>query len=170
MPEHNLEAFDIFQHFIYTGSVFSAHRDDATEDASWDDEYIRFERCWELGEKLMSTNFKDAIVDALIDKITSEEQYPTGLQGVVYRSLRKDSAIRKLFVDISIWGWDHDTMKALQREEDNNAEFLCDLAIKLHKLHTLGPDEGGSAPYLEDNTCVYHEHVAEDKPCYKTMF
>lgn len=168
LPEHNVEAFNIFQHFLYTGSIFSAREGDVTKtDTLRDREYSRFERCWKLGEQLMSTTFKDAITDALIAKVVSEDSYPAELYDSVYSALSSTSAIRKLFVDIAVWGWSHETVCALRDAESKHVDFLCDVAIKLHWYKTWGSSE---APYLSEDTCIYHEHVAENKPCYKTMF
>jgi len=44
---------------------------------------------------------------------------------------------------------------------------MVDLALALTKVKVNGREK--IAPY-ETDTCTYHEHEAEGKPCYKTMF
>lgn len=77
--------------------------------------------------------------------------------------------MRELVVDVAVWSWRHENL--LKREEGAfSKDFLHDVAITLHKLRR--EDIGGweDAPFSSGSTCIYHDHVAESEPCFKTMF
>lgn len=172
LTEHDAATFALFRDFIYTGSIFTTgedHGDDAAP--NWDNEYVRFQKCWQLGEKLMSTSFKDAVTDALICKMVDEEQYPTALHEVIYTELNPRSAVRRLFVDVAIWGWSQREMVAYVDKEDKNVEFIGDVAVKLHSPNYRGCSASSfNVPFRSENTCHYHDHAADGKPCYRKMF
>lgn len=171
-----LEAFEVFARFLYTGSIFTAKErdpDDAFEDGeSGDEEYVLIFRCWLVGETLVSTTFKDAVTDALISKIVCSDWHPTGLDEHFYPASKDTSTIRKLLIDIARWYWkEEDHVEFLKRKADR-LDFYDALLLAYRDAFAAGKSggPGKSAPFEEEDVCVYHEHVAEGTPCYKTMF
>ncbi|KAH9826006.1 hypothetical protein Tdes44962_MAKER03789 [Teratosphaeria destructans] len=76
MPEDDPASFELFAGFVYTGRVFSnapssaaGVRAKSKEQEHDAEEFERLAHAWALGEKLMSTTFKDAVTDATINKI-----------------------------------------------------------------------------------------------------
>lgn len=163
LPEETAERFRVFAKFLYTGKIFSRKEGDkpsAKEDWEWD----RLSGCWRLGDKLGSTSFQDAIVDAINHKIESTKSCPTQLHQGAYRDTATSNSLRRLAVDIAVWNWEAMIAEAKQGPWDT---FFLDLAVRLHGLDDS--ERNATAPFLGD-TCKYHEHVAAKKPCYKTMF
>lgn len=68
LPVHSPAAFRMFLAFLYTGHVHSIFTSDSPSDGD-NQEWNYLEEAWLLGEHLMSTSFKDAIVDTIVLKL-----------------------------------------------------------------------------------------------------
>lgn len=166
LPQHNPESFSIFTQYLYDGQIYSAKDDEddrVTAGADW--EWLRLLEAWRLGDSLLAPSFNDAIVDVVIAKIHQSYRYPIGMVKHTHYFGGKSAGLRRLSLDIAIWVWedeDYDTQL-----NDVPHEFLVDLAEALGKTREAG--RKGEDP-LENAGCRYHDHVAEGKPCYETMF
>lgn len=172
LPEHDVEAFEIWKHFVYSGAVFSQGQDDVSEEYEqgvFDGEYDRLTNCWVLGEMLGSTSFKDAITDALVSKKTSEEMHPIDLHETIWPASPRHSGMRQLLLDIAVWEWEAPHVEKLSEGDQASSEFYFCLAQAFFVAKGKDLLEG-MPPYNDEDTCQYHDHVAEGKPCYKTMF
>ena len=173
LPCDEPEIFSIFCRFLYTGQIFSIKDGDykmtpvpEAPNRHRDAEWGRLPDAWILGEKLLSTSFKDATVDAIIAKVVDRNAWPTAMQEDIYPKSSGSSKIRKLLVDIAAWEWTEDSMS--RREQGQEwAQFYFDLSTTLIKINREGTKR--EAPYKGEDTCIYHEH-GEEQPCYKTMF
>ena len=81
LPEDNPEHFKIFSGFLYTGQVHSSKEGDfksaeSSGGITMDAEWSRICDLWVLGEKLLSSSFKDACTDAFLAKIYEKGNYP----------------------------------------------------------------------------------------------
>ena len=173
LVDHDREGFEIFYQFLYTGHIFSSKdgdyqkiKDNPTHTHT-DTEWSRLRDAWVLGGKLMSTSFKDAIVDALISKINTTNRFPTTLHEDIYPKSTKQSRMRKLLVELTIWSW-HPGDLTTRIFRVDSAEFFFDLVVAMASIKQT--DRQGESPYKGEDTCLYHEHEAEGKVCYKTMF
>ena len=93
--------------------------------------------------------------------------YPTGMHIDIYAAGSPRSAIRKLLVDFLVWALTADTIENEGYDADA-AEYYYDCFVAKSKL--TGDPNSDEAPFKQGDPCHYHEHVAENKPCYKTMF
>ena len=172
LPECEPEVFKIFLNFIHSGKFYSSKEGDYQENqtdprSGFDSEFTRLAYCWVRGESLMSTVFRDAATDALVQKALHDRRWPNDLQYRFYPRSATPNAMSRLLVDMAVWKW---RKEAAQNSRDRHAEcheFLGDLALRLFDLSA--EDRKGPAPFTK-NDCTYHEHVKEDKPCYKTIF
>lgn len=96
----------IFVGFLYTGLIYSEKAGDKT--AYPDAEKGRLRDLWALGEKLLAVEFKDAVIDALEERIRSTNACPTDLCKTVYSRSASPSGMRRLYVDIATWGFGSD--------------------------------------------------------------
>lgn len=176
LPDANPEMFNIFRHFVRCGQIHSSQDDDFelakgananNGDREYTDrEWGRLVGSWLLGEKLESCSFKDAVVDATIDKVLKDDCYAAYIQDDIYPKSTTKSAIRRLIVDVAIWNHDSGVMNR-QGYREHLGRFYFDLGRAMHALKRQGlPD---SAPYKSHDPCKYHEHDQEGKSCYKTM-
>lgn len=165
LEEQDPEIFQIFQHFIYSGCICSNKNGDSGPDSevSWDVEWERLGNAWVFGEVILSTSFKDAVVDAIIAKTVTNGRHPTGLQNLIYPVSPSKAGIRTLILDLAVYAWTEDCLE----DPDQPCGFLYDLAIAFLKMKTNGLEK--EAPYESVNTCKYHEH-GEEGTCYKDMF
>lgn len=176
LPVDDPEAFDIFYNFLYTGQIFSCKDGDFKEVkeakdnlnvSHIDSEWARLPNCWILGQKLLSTSFQDATTDAIIAKVVGDRMPAVDLHEIIYPKSSPTSAVRKVLVDMAVWNWPTGTMSR-RRWNGEWAQFFFDVAVAKDRFVT-DKDQGRGPLYAED-TCGYHEHKAEGKPCYKTMF
>lgn len=168
LPEETPDAFEIFEAFMYTGRIFS-HKDDDdhidNDGVTHNREWSRLSATWLLGERLQASALRDAVIDALIDKIAGGS-IPTGLDEDIYKGSVRRSPMKELLVDIAIWDWAPKHLVRLAESVSDTA-YLSEIAIKQALL--LEEGKSPKAPYAQGSTCKYHEH-GDDKPCYKTVF
>lgn len=169
VPEH----FELFANFLYTGQIFSAREGDQSPapdgKRTKNDEWQRLSKAWVFGDKVLSTSFKDAVVDATISNMNTSKYHPLRMHLDVYPSSKKGAKMRQLLVDLAAWGWSEEDIASY--DNDRHAPgFYAELAIVLKRRCMAYSAGGDKAPYEGSTGCHYHEHVAEDKPCYKTMF
>ena len=74
--------------------------------------------------------------------------------------------MRKLLVDIALWDWDTNSLDDIEQANKCH-EFYFDFARRY--LKTSKAELNGISPFT-NRDCTYHEHGAEGKACYKTMF
>lgn len=74
LPDEDPEDFSLFARFNYSGIIHSKREGDADEDG--DGEWVRLADSWILGDKLLATTFKDAIIDSIVQKAVKEGNVP----------------------------------------------------------------------------------------------
>jgi hypothetical protein len=154
---------------LYTGKVYSAIEGEENKPGT-DNVWIRLVNAWILGELLLSGSFKDAVSDAILNKLKTG-RYPTSIFCSAYKYGSANSAFRRLMVDIAVYHWNDDAMSKLHTERDQAAivPFYQSIAVALLQWKQQ-PEiaKNADSPTKVEGTCFYHEHG--DKPCYKTMF
>lgn len=165
--------FSIFALFVHCGKIFSARANDVNvypDGSRRDREWARLARAWVLGDKLQATAFKDAVADAICDKMVLDQRWPITLHQIIYaESTPMARRIRRLCVDIAVTKWNARTLQGTLRD-DAWAEFFEDVAMRLMVMRARkheGLEESRSN--FDQPGCLYHEHVAEGKACWKTM-
>lgn len=169
LSEEDPEIFDIFATFLYEGKIWTSREKDVYRAGSRtrDRECTRLAHCWVLGDKLISQTWKDALSDALVDKLRIEEFYPGYMQRDVYQNGGSNvpQGMQRLLVDIAIWVWDKRSWRrAAEKRFPGN--FFRDVCLR--RAEIKGALGSSTKPWL-DAGCRYHDH-GDDKPCYKTMF
>ncbi|GAB7365950.1 hypothetical protein MBLNU230_g7278t1 [Neophaeotheca triangularis] len=155
------EAFETFARFLYTGKIFTHCTDSSNKNHC---ETHSLKNAWVIGEYLLSTTFKDAVVDTYgISKLALRDMYKT-----VYRISQPTSGIRKLLVAEALYcedkGWS-------LKHHDPAHEFFFDVANAFVANLMEKPNNvlSGQGRY-ESMTCEFHEHVGkEGKVCYKDL-
>jgi hypothetical protein len=165
LPETEVEIFEIYVKWLYTGRVFLAKEGDRDIAGTSSKEWPRWSSCYILGDFLQDFDFKDACIDTCIEAMCDTIQIPHGLPRWIYACSTPTSAHRGLAIDTFINCW---TRATWMEYTSRPAEFFVDV------LRLIGPQlEAGMkrvpvSKYLNSNdTCKYHDHGTE-KPCYKT--
>lgn len=168
LKEDDPDVFEIFYGFIYRGKIYSTKDGDITSDPIKDHEWDRLIDCWVLGEKLLSTSFKDAITDTMIEKSTASKVSAPRMQAKAYSCSVGPCGLRKLLVDMAAWRWGADSLSTAN-QQDNNSSFFYEVAVAMKSLLTTGMSPTTAAPFEKPHTCTYHDH-GTSLLCYKKMF
>ncbi|KAK5131063.1 hypothetical protein LTR08_001349 [Meristemomyces frigidus] len=166
LPEDEVEAFEQFYWFVYTGSLFTIREGDhgvGEDNHPTDKEFGRLAAAWALGNKLQCTPFKDALTDGLIAKGLKERSWPYGIYAAINLTAARSAGIRRFLIDLAALTWSENYFAEM---EFTTTEFLHDLVLALAKARAHGVSK--SKPW-ENAGCRYHEH-GEDKQCYKKVF
>jgi len=122
-PKH----FEAWTKFLYTGRVFFQEQEAdgmpkdlervAAEILTWVDLYS-------LGDFIRDTDFRDALIDALIDWMCVMDKIPLSLSSFVYSHTTNASTHRRFAVDVHVhvWGRKQNPIKV-----EHPAEFLQDV-------------------------------------------
>jgi hypothetical protein len=165
LPETEVEIFEIYVKWLYTGRVFLAKEGDVISSGKGSNEWPRWYFCYALGDFLQDCDFKDACIDTCIEAMCDMAKIPTGLSKWIYPYSTPTSAHRRFVVDTFVncrnrATWTDDVY--------NPAEFLTDVVKPIGPKLKLGLECEPVDEYLDPNyTCKYHDHGPE-KPCYKT--
>jgi len=130
------EPFEMFQRFLYIGRIFS-RKDNSNvklEPDSEDPEWARLWSAWELGQKFLSTTFKDAITNAVYEKIRNDT-YPVHAYERIYPKSSQISGIRKLLAESAVRYWSTEALMAQRGQSEAHHEFFFDLALALSAAH-----------------------------------
>lgn len=157
LPEDDAPSFDIYQLWLYSGSLFTYP--DITSQR--DDEYGVLVRAYLLGQKLMDNDFKDTVIDAIAHKLTTSGAFDIKQTSAVYDNTPKSAPLRRLWLDIYRSQGQEWWLAGELDECDISAEFLLELSRSSLGRTTLFQP---SPAYIRD-LCQYHEHT--DGVCYK---
>jgi len=169
MPDADNEAFGIWVKWLYTALVF-IHKegDEIIKDGVQTNsrEWLRWSKCYALGDFLQDTDFMNALIDVVTEIIEEANAQPVSLPNYIYSHSTENSAHRKLVVDILLRCWDRTAYA--KTVVDQPQEFLYDILVN------MAPHLGTSIQQASDvkallNTadlCEYHDH-GPDQPCYR---
>lgn len=160
------EVFQIYVHWLYRRTL-PLRVDEPGQLGNT--EYVQLAKAYVLGDYLRDTNFKNAVIDAIMDKTVSPLLdgrcwFPVGaVISCIYDNTLESSPARKLLVDV----YTRKGMGAWLREwasvADLPKEFLFDLAVSV-----LDRRPQPAFDIMED-PCKYHEHTSEQKElCHKS--
>ncbi|KAK3614218.1 hypothetical protein LTR56_027396 [Elasticomyces elasticus] len=171
LPEDCPQNFEILFHFLNTGSIFASKEDDISGTSSTscplDLEWGRLTECWALGQKLLSTTYKDAVVDTIIEKMRTSGRFCSNLHEYPCQNSTPSRAFRKLLVDVVVYRWSQKTWAEIGDGLSSFPDFLLDIARAQSKISKKGFPT--TLPWAGDD-CTYHEHMDDGTPCYKTLF
>lgn len=178
LPEESPEAFQVFVTFLDTGVIHLNHFEGAKSDAAQGDdlnedkEWNSIAEVWLLSDRIDSVTLKDAIVDKVISLVRDSGKVPTSLHRPIFKGSVSKSGMRKLLTDIAVYSWFPGTL-ADQPGDPECADYFRDVGVgAMNRMARIIQGQILSlAPYdRQDVECHYHDHDAEGKPCYKTMF
>lgn len=104
LPEEKPKNFENFHSFLYTGKVYSRKLNENKPSENEDLEWSRLSEAWVLSEVLLSSTYKDAVMDTILHKAVTSMKGPETVYLDVYPKSSEDSPIRRLMVDIAVHG------------------------------------------------------------------
>ena len=160
LPDDKATIFTIYHMWLYFGYIFTRSEDEeknassTSSTAEWGllfDSYI-------FGKKIQDSNFKDALMDAIINKINTINEFPDRVQQV-YQNTPQNSPARRLLVEACLY---YDS-EAFTQMAAGNAEYLQDVALAFMNAKKTKRDFTCPA----EESCEYHEHAEGEENCYK---
>lgn len=166
LESHDSETFQVYLHWLYY-HVLPVRVDSPGLDGNA--EYLQLAKAYVLGDMFLDGDFKDAVIDAIIDKSTSKASdgqywYPVGpVIRYIYDNTLHPSKARSLLVDLYTASGHGEWLSDWAQPGDLPKEFLHNLAISLlDKRNYNGVDRPGNS------SCTYHEHGTDGKFCYRS--
>ncbi|KZM24652.1 uncharacterized protein EKO05_0007088 [Ascochyta rabiei] len=173
LPDCDSTSFNIYLNWLYTGRVCITQEGDEKEVIDDDVQTIDYEwenwvMCFKIGDFLQDSDFKDAMIDAAIEKLISENidyvEIPVG----VYTFSQPTSRNRRLAVDLALNVWEEFRFQYVTNR-NYPPEFLTDLITAMGGKLRAGSHMTRTNDFLRDiDTCEYHEHTTIGTPCCKT--
>lgn len=127
LPEHTTFDFQIFVGFLYTGRLFW---DGPCSTRTPSETFVLLERLWIIGQSMLCTSFKDAIVDAAVFTTILTDRYPTKMYKNVYTYARQGSSMTKFLVDVALSQWPKNAISDL-KHNTRYSRFFYDLALAM---------------------------------------
>jgi hypothetical protein len=103
LPEIDANAFSVYAKWLYTGSFHATGPGgEAFREMRWDE----MSTCYELAGTLRASDFGDATIDAFLFRMEDRNESPIELAKLICEKPKKDSAHRKLCVDLAVFTWE----------------------------------------------------------------
>lgn len=162
MPADYPEVFSIYAEWLYSGAIYSINNTAASQ---IDTEFKELALAHILGEKLIDRTFKNAIIDAFIEKIISDRTIDPALPVLVYDNTPSPSPLRRLLVDIYVQHGGPSLVTMDRSTAHLAPDFLIEFNTELYNKRS-SPATG---PIWMQSICArYHEHGKTDfVPCQR---
>ncbi|KAF2124791.1 hypothetical protein P153DRAFT_400871 [Dothidotthia symphoricarpi CBS 119687] len=173
LPETDVTAFGIYVKWLYSGKFYIMEDNDKSDkdedDLIPDHELDKWHSCYVLGSFLQDLDFKDALIDMLIEKARLELAFSIHLVESVYDFSLATSPHRELVVHAVAHVWPNPFFQ-IKVLKEQPAEFLADLLVYIGPPAKLRIFQAQSVnDFFKDlKPCRYHEHTLNNSPCYKT--
>lgn len=160
------EVFQVYLHWVYQKSL-PVRIDSPGLDGNA--EYLQFAKCYVLGDLLQDGNFKDAALDAILEKASAKASdgrtwYPVGpVVRHIYDNTVDSSKARRLLVDLYTQYGHGEWLRKWAEPEDLPKQFLHDLATEVldKRAKTMAPP---------GDACRYHQHTPNEGLCYRKLW
>ena len=162
LPDDKPENIKVYVAWLYSNHIFTKPEGEVDKESEVEcdellDAYI-------FGDKIQDSDFKDAIIDALIEGSEEDETYFINARKI-WESTPPGALIRRYIVDTFVWEGAEKWLEGVALHL--NRDFLLELGRALYKRTKSPKDYTGVAPFVRD-PCLYHEHTSKGEPCYKT--
>ncbi|KAH0366959.1 hypothetical protein KCU65_g5002, partial [Aureobasidium melanogenum] len=148
----NVAAFRLYAEWVYSGHIQQGSLKVNAEDV----DFSSIGQAYILGEKLQDEDFKNAIVDLLVQTIVTQGKMDLTLSTLVFEGTSASAPLRKLLVDLYVWYGQKDWLKPDGSKEAISASFLSELSSAFFDRHDH--DGNPKVNILTLNACNYHEH------------
>jgi len=160
LPDDEPENIKVYVAWLYSNRTFTKLEDGVDKES--DIGFNGLLNAYIFGDKIQDSDFKDAIIDAFIEKTEETKSYYINARKM-WEYTPPGALIRRYMVDTYVW---EGREKWLEYIPYLNQDFLVELGRALYKRIKLPKDYTGVAPFVHDS-CLYHEHTSKGKPCYK---
>lgn len=168
MPERSAAYFKIFVSFIYTGRIHTVSK--STESSEW----RLLSELWVLGQALQSTTFKDAVVDAMVERRTTLNKFHNKAYVIMAEHLQTlqqtRAGVGKLLVDTAVSARKHDVYTDELSDVPGCLHFYGEVVKGLDRIcRRVESEEQVLLRATKGRVCVYHEHGTSEI-CHRKIF
>lgn len=150
-----------YRNFLYTNKIFSISSEQAdmlNDETHADYEWSKLAGCYVFGVTVKDEKFANSCIDAIIEKIKTEDWYPTGMAPEIYEYTEEGDKLRKLIVDMHVEKGFGQWTEAPHDDALGPLEFKQDVIKGLGaSLSGNGWSGAGEEPWVVDK-CAYHSH------------
>lgn len=157
LPLDDPIVFSHYQHYLYSGCVFTKGLDTGTNRTN---EFELLVKMYIFGEKMVDNGFKDVVIDAIIDKISNQHCFDTRLTSLVYEGTPPDSPLRRLWMEVYYFAGNVEWLQEKYVGAPISAEF-----VHAFSLFQMQQRVGSEKAMWADGDCTYHSHG--DGACYR---
>ena len=166
--EHSPEYFKIFVSFIYTGRIHTTTKSTTLS------EWRLLSELWVLGQALESTTFRDAVVDAMVERRTMFNEFHDKAYVIMADHLQTQQQTRaglgKLLVDTAVSARHHEIYTDKLSSMPGCLHFYGEVIKGLDRIRRcVESEEEVLLRATKGLECVYHEH-GTSKACHRNMF
>ncbi|KAI4910502.1 uncharacterized protein J4E92_010430 [Alternaria infectoria] len=165
LPVHEPDLFRTWVKFLYTGRVFVGGAENLMDnERKHYPELWAWEGLYDLGVYLDDSDFRDALIDAMIDWMCASCKVPMKFARCVYPLTAESSAHRKLGVDAFV---NIGRRVPVANMKSFPPDFMRDILREIMPNLREGLEWSSAVDWFKDmDSCHYHDHG--DNPCYKT--
>lgn len=162
MPEHKPETFSVYIQWLYSQRLHSSEGPSVRGGV----EYNRLLDLFILGDVLQDKNFRNVVIDGLLEKVRTECLYPAGLAKRAFCSLPNKAPFCRLLVDFWVWAGHDQWFQEPEHNDHRDApqEFWVEVARLTMKFAKERREQKSTYPWMVD-PCQYHEHTEGEPKC-----
>lgn len=168
LPDITVDDFTVYAKFLYTGLLFTKEANVA--------ELARCLHLYKVANHLEAMDFRDAIVDALIETILDfralkgQCRFTAAHITTIYAMTDEGSPLRKFAQNLCLQSKGPQGFEK-KRLKDFPVEFQLDLLTAAAPFITSSTKSTDMPDPLDpDQSCKYHEHTALGTPCYRMKY
>ena len=162
LPGDKPENIKVYVAWLYSNRIFTKPEGEVDKMSSVESD--RLVDAYIFGDEIQDSDFKDAIIDAIIEEDEETDSYYINARKI-WEYTPPGALIRRYIVDRYVWigteKWLKDDVVPYL-----NQDFLVELGRALYEKIRSPKDYTGGAPSVRDS-CLYHEHTSKGEPCYK---
>ena len=153
LPEDDPNIFSVYLEWLYSRKLTLVY-DPSTTDAT-DPLFTELASLYVFGEKVQDDNFCDTIVTQILHATNRLNKFPcSAANHIIYEGTPETSPARRLLVHLTV---EHGTPDWIDRDEQDHADFLIDLA---RELLARRKDLGAEDTSVEV-CCRWHKHESQ---------
>lgn len=157
LPDDHPDVFTLYQHWLYNDAV-DFHKSGLSVDPT--DQFEVLVKAYIFGDKIMDVDFRDGVLDAIVEKLRVHERFDLRLTTLVYDNTLPQSQLRRLWIHVYYFAGKANWLDEEYAGRPLHPEFVMDFcrfqALRRTGLGTL-ENMGG--------VCNFHEHG--DRRCYR---
>jgi hypothetical protein len=172
LPYCHPSTFNIYAKWLYSGQFCVIEDTEERETPlNLSAEWVSLKQSYIMADYVLSTDFKDAVIDAIIEKMIDKNKCPTMVIELIYSRTTDKLPHRKVVREVMLKTWKDAQYQEL-RELNLTREDLLDLLIIV--------GTGSKGRYVHDThmwdafnhmiPCAYHEHTLTGAVCYRAKY